>query len=127
MSLKRIRLERVESRTAPISDRRHYYVFQASLSDDGQLEKRGYSAVCHMCKVNKFERGSGHMEGRLILSGDGWAFACTCRDQQHPIDVEKLDSDIFVPGRFISIMSRDGNTHLFRVVSVDPVHFEILH
>ena len=125
--LKRIRLEEVQSQTALIKDQCHHYVFQASLSEEGRLQKRGYAAVGYMCKVEKYEPLARYSEGHLILKEDAWAFSYNNEKEEHSFGVEKLESDVFVLGALVSIMSRNGSVRLYRVVSVEPAHIAILN
>jgi hypothetical protein len=125
MGLKLIRLELVRSKSGHVTDHRHSYTFQASLTPGGELMIDGYGAVSRLCKVIKSEPETGLHKGFLVLTSDGWMLSCDGSDSGH-CSLNRLEARSLSEGDYVSITEDDGVSRTFEVVSVRNAEVEIV-
>lgn len=122
-TLKRIRLHLARSKEFPSGSARHGYEFVAPLTRDGHIDAELWRLHRDHCRVRRFW-GSDEQVGRVVHKAGGaeharWVFDY---DENRADDDEagyRFGAHVFAPGEYVSIAEDDGETHTFRVVSVE--------
>jgi hypothetical protein len=123
--LKRIRLELARSREFPAGSANHGYEFVAPLDSKGHIDPHLWQKYREHCGVRRFWSGADEEIGRLAHKPGGAEHARWVFDY----DPDTTDDDeagyrfgvhAFAPGEYVSIRGHEGESHTFRVVSVEP-------
>jgi hypothetical protein len=102
--LKRIRLELARSREFPAGYANHGYEFVAPLDSKGHIDPHLWQKYRQHCRVRRFWNGADEEIGRLAHKPGGYRFGVHA----------------FAPGEYVSIRGHEGESHTFKVVSVEP-------
>ena len=102
--LKRIRLELARSKDFPMGSARHGYEFVAPLDSKAHIDPQMWEKYREHCGVRRFWNGADDEIGRLLHKPGGYRFG----------------AHAFVPGEYVSITDDEGESHTFKVVSVEP-------
>ena len=122
-TFKRIRLELARSKEFPSGSGQHGYEFVAPLDADGHIDPELWRLHRDHCRVRHFW-GDEEEVGRLVHKPGGqeharWVFDY---DQTAEDDDEagyRFGTHAFTPGEYVSIRDEDGETHTFRITSVE--------
>jgi hypothetical protein len=123
-SLKRIILHLARSKEFPTGSTRHGYEFVAPLDAKGHIDSALWRQYRDNCRVRRFWNGDEEQHGRLVHKPGGaeharWVFDY---DENRADDDEagyRFAAHAFVPGEYVSITEDDGDSHTFRVISVE--------
>jgi hypothetical protein len=123
--LKRIRLELARSKQFPMGSASHGYEFVAPLDSKGHIDPHLWQKYRQHCGVRRFWNGADEEIGRLTHKPGGAEHARRVFDY----DPGKTDDDeagyrfgvhAFAPGEYVSVAGHEGESHTFKVVSVEP-------
>lgn len=122
-TFKRIRLELARSKEFPSGSAQHGYEFVAPLDAKGHIDSELWRLHRDHCRVRRFW-GDEEEVGRLVHKPGGqeharWVFDY---DQTAEDDDEagyRFGTHAFTPGEYVSIRDEDGETHTFRITSVE--------
>jgi len=122
-TFKRIRLELARSKEFPSGSGQHGYEFVAPLDAKGHIDPELWRLHRGHCRVRRFW-GDEEEVGRLVHKPGGqeharWVFDY---DQTAEDDDEagyRFGTHAFTPGEYVSIRDEDGETHTFRITSVE--------
>ena len=123
-AFKRIRLNLARSKEFPSGSSQHGYEFVAPLDPKGHIDVRLWQQHRDHCRVRRFWNGADEQIGRVVHKAGGaeharWVFDY---DEARTDDDEsgyRFGAHVFAPGEYVSIKDDDGDTHTFRVVSVE--------
>jgi hypothetical protein len=123
-AFKRIRLDLARSKEFPVGSARHGYEFVAPLDAKGHIDARLWEQHRDHCGVRRFWEGEDDQVGRLVHKPGGaeharWVFDYDTSTTEDDEAGYRFAAHAFVPGEYVSIRDEDGETHTFRVVSVE--------
>jgi hypothetical protein len=124
-SFKRIRLTLARSAEFPQGSLWHGYEFVAPLDDQGHIDVELWRQHRDNCRVRRFWEGQDDEIGVLVHKPGGaehgrWVFDY---DQAAADDDEsgyRFGAHVFRLGEYVSIRNEDGETHTYKVASVEP-------
>ena len=122
-TFKRIRLELTRSKEFPSGSAQRGYEFVAPLDAKGHIDPELWRLHRDHCRMRRFW-GDEEEVGRLVHKPGGqeharWVFDY---DQTAEDDDEagyRFGAHAFTPGEYVSIRDEDGETHTFRITSVE--------
>jgi hypothetical protein len=120
---KRIRLELARSRDFPNGSSKHGYEFVAPLDAEGRIDPALWRKYRAHCGVRRFW-GDDEETGLLVHKPGGGEHATWVFDYDRTTDEDdeagyRFGAHAFRPGEYVSVTSKDGDVHTFRVVSVE--------
>jgi hypothetical protein len=123
-AFKRIRLNLARSKEFPAGSAQHGYAVVAPLDARGHIDVGLWQKHRDHCRVRRFWNGADEQVGRVVHKAGGaeharWVFDY---DETRTDDDEsgyRFGTHAFSPGEYVSIKDDDGDTHTFRVVSVE--------
>jgi len=123
--LKRIVLHLARSKQFPQGSTRHGYEFVAPLDAKGRIDQQVWRQHQDRCRVRRFWEGEDDMIGRVVHKPGGaeharWVFDYDPGSEEDDEAGYRFGAHAFAPGEYVSIRDEDGETHTFRVVSVQP-------
>jgi hypothetical protein len=121
MPLKRVRLELAREPGHPLGSQHSGYTFIAPLDEDGKLDAAEWKKTRTQCTVHRYWEGEPERDGRLTHISGIWRFHYPGDDADEDDPIYKLGNHRLVPGEYISIDEDDGERHVFKVRSVDPI------
>jgi len=124
-AFKRIRLNLARSKEFPSGSARHGYEFVAPLDDKGHIDLHLWQQHREHCRVRRFWNGEDDQTGRLVHKPGGaeharWIFDYVADRTDDDESGYRFGAHAFAPGEYVSITNEDGETHTYRVVSVEP-------
>jgi hypothetical protein len=125
-ALKCIVLHLARSKQFPQGSARHGYEVVAPLDATGHIDTQVWRQHQDRCRVRRFWEGEDDMIGRLVHKPGGaeharWVFDYDPASEADDEAGYRFGAHAFAPGEYVSIRDEDGETHTFRVVSVQPV------
>jgi hypothetical protein len=122
-ALKRIRLNLARSKEFPEGSSRHGYEFVAPLDANGHIDAELWRANRAHCGVRRFW-GAEEELGKLVHKPGGREHARWVFDYDDTADEDdeagyRFGAHVFQPGEYVSIRDENGETHTFRVVTVE--------
>jgi hypothetical protein len=122
--LKRIRLNLARSKEFPDGSARHGYEFVAPLGTNGHIDIKLWQKHRDHCRVRRFWNGEDEQLGFLVHKPGGaeharWVFDYDASTTDDDESGYRFGSHAFAPGEYVSIREEDGETHTFKVVSVE--------
>ncbi|MBA4791548.1 MAG: hypothetical protein H2042_17735 [Rhizobiales bacterium] len=116
-----IRLELAREKDHPAGARDFGYTFVAPLAEDGRIEADLWAKHRDACRVVRFRPHAGDEVGHLVRRpGGSWAFRYDISGTDDDEAGYRFNDERFVIGEYVSVKD-DGETHTFRVVSVEPL------
>lgn len=124
-NFKRIRLNLARSPEFPEGSARHGYEFVAPLGTDGHIDVEAWKKERQHCRARRFAAGEDDEIGFLVHKPGGpehgrWVFDYNPKRADDDESGYRFGAHAFRPGEYVSIRDEDGNTHTYRVVSVEP-------
>lgn len=121
--LKRIRLNLARSKEFPNGSTHHGYEFVAPLDAQGHIDPRQWEEHRDHCRVRRFWNGEPEQVGFLVHKPGGkeharWIFDYDPKRSDDDESGYRFGAHAFIPGEYVSISDEDGESHTFRVVSV---------
>jgi hypothetical protein len=122
-AFKRIHLNLARSKEFPSGSSRHGYEFVAPLDAQGHIDAALWRAHRERCGVRRFW-GEEEEFGKLVHKPGGgeharWVFDYDDTTEDDDEAGYRFGAHAFRPGEYVSIRDEDGETHTFRVVSVE--------
>jgi hypothetical protein len=123
--LKRIRLELARSKEFPLGSANHGYEFVAPLDGKGRIDPHLWQKYRELCGVRRFWRGADEEIGRLTHKPGGaeharWVFDYDLDTAADDEAGYRFGAHAFAPGEYVSIRGHAGESHTFKVMSVEP-------
>ena len=123
--LKRIRLELARSKEFPMGSANHGYEFVAPLDGNGHIDPHLWQQYRQHCGVRRFWNGAGEEIGQLTHKPGGteharWVFDYDPDTTDDDEAGYRFGAHAFAPGEYVSIRGHEGESHTFKVVSVEP-------
>jgi hypothetical protein len=123
--LKRIRLDLARSPEFPNGSTHHGYEFVAPLDAQGHIDPHLWQQHRDHCRVRRFWNGQPEQIGRLVHKPGGkeharWIFDYDAKRRDDDESGYRFGAHSFALGEYVSISGEDGQTHTFRVASVQP-------
>lgn len=119
-AFRRIRLELAREPGYPEGTRQFGYVFVAPLDPDGRIDPvlwKEHRDHCRVVRIRPDDQDVGH----LIQQADGeWAFHYDVAGDEPDETGYRFGDERFVTGEYVSVRE-NGNTHTFRVSSVEHI------
>jgi hypothetical protein len=121
-TFRRIRLELAREPKHPAGNPRDGYDFAAPLGDDGRIDAEAWRKYRDHCRVRRFCDDGAQRSGWLSRKPGGqWFF-----DYERGNDADdevgfRFSDESFVVGEYVSIRNEEGELHVYRVVSVEPL------
>jgi len=123
MTMKRIRVELARSKEFPDGSANHGYEVTLPLPDDDRFDTAAFKADGQLCTFVKFAAGADDRHGQLVKeSGGDWAFSYQLGEADDE-RIFRLESHVFRPDEYVTVTDEDDEEHVYRVVSVDNLHF----
>jgi len=121
--LKRIRLDLARSKEFPNGSSDHGYEFVAPLDTQGHIDAHLWQQHRDHCRVRRFWNGAPEQVGRLVHKPGGkeharWIFDYDVKRRDDDESGYRFGAHTFIPGEYVSISDEDGESHTFRVASV---------
>jgi hypothetical protein len=121
--LKRIRLNLARSTDFPNGSTHHGYEIVAPLDHSGHIDPLLWQQHRDQCRVRRFWNGEPEQIGRLLHKPGGneharWIFDYDVQRRDDDETGYRFGTHAFVPGEYVSISDDDGDSHTFRVASV---------
>jgi hypothetical protein len=123
-NFKRIRLNLARSPEFPQGSAQHGYEFVAPLGADGHIDAAQWKSNRDHCRVRRFAAGEDDEIGFLVHRPGGpehgrWVFDYNPKRADDDESGYRFGAHAFRPGEYVSIRDEDGDTHTYRVVSVE--------
>jgi hypothetical protein len=124
-NFKRIRLNLARSKEFPNGSERHGYEFVAPLDANGRIDVEHWKRDRAHCRVRRFWGGEDDQIGMLVHRPGGpehgrWIFDYDPAAEDDDERGYRFGAHAFRPGEYVSISGEHGDTHTYRVVSVEP-------
>lgn len=121
MTLRHIHLELARTPEFPNGSPDHGYELVAPLTAEGELDGDAWKADRQACTVRHFRPGRADEHGHLVRlpRSHRWVFLYA-GDEIEDAEEElfRFDRHHFIPGEYVSITERDGETLTYRVRQV---------
>lgn len=114
--MRTVRLELARCHDFPEGSDKHGYEFRVPLTGAGKLDREGLHRHHEEATFHRFW-GGDEDRGHIRHGHRGWILAFA-QDGDADETLFKGDQHRFVPGEYVSIEERDGQTRTFRVASV---------
>ena len=118
MALSRIVLRLARNPGGPFSegDDERGYAFVAQLTGEGKPDTAALGQGGEDGSARRFVSGEDPVEGRLVRTGDGWAFDFGDGAGDQP--VYRLGDHRFVVGEYVTVTDEDGEPLTYKVAEV---------
>ena len=124
-TFKRIRLTLARSKEFPEGSIYHGYEFVTPLDGNAHIDVELWKKHREHCRVRRFWQGEDDKVGFLVHRPGGpehgrWMFDYNPKRADDDESGYRFGTHVFRLGEYVSLSDADGETHTFKVASVEP-------